>query len=353
MQQLQLLDTTVYIGDESLQELKTQLASLKRIFILVDVNTLKKCLPTLEKFLPEQIELHTLAISPGEQSKTINTATLLWKQLMQLNVTRNDMLINLGGGVVSDIGAFVAASYKRGISFINIPTTLMAMADAAIGGKAGIDFEGVKNQIGIFAHPQSVFIYPPFLQTLETRQLKNGFPEIIKHGLIHQNKLWQDLQTFSFNEIPPEQVITDAVKIKIDIVSKDPVEKSIRKTLNFGHTIGHAIESLSLAHDRNPLLHGEAVAAGMICEAWLSNQKTGLAQKDLKAICDLMMQHFPKYIIPANGYEEVLKFVHHDKKNTPDNIQFSLLREIGECKYNVNCSEQDILAALKFYADLN
>lgn len=352
MQQLQLLDTSIFIGDDVLQELQTQIASQKRIFVLVDVNSLKKCLPVLEEILPEQMELQTLAISPGEINKNINTATLLWKQLLQLNATREDVLINLGGGVVSDIGAFVAATYKRGIPFINIPTTLLAMTDAAIGGKTGIDFEGAKNMIGVFAHPKSVFIYPPFLQTLEARQIKNGFAEIIKHALIFQSNLWKELQTFSFNEIPNEKLIADAVKNKIEIVKADPVEKGIRKTLNFGHTIGHAIESWSLLNDRNPLLHGEAIAAGMICEAWLSNQKTGLAQSELQSICNLILKQFPKYIIPKSSLNHLMQLIWQDKKNTQEQIQFSLLKSIGDCKYNVNCSEQDIIDSINFYADL-
>lgn len=353
MQQLNVLNTSVFIGDDALEKLKIHLAELKRIFILVDVNTLKKCLPELEKFLPEQIELHTLAITPGEQHKNIQTAILLWKQLMQLNVKRNDVLINLGGGMVSDIGAFVAATYKRGISFINVPTTLLGMSDAAIGGKTGVDFEGVKNQIGIFAHPQSVLIYPPFLQTLEARQIRNGFAEIIKYSLIEKNNLWKELQSFSFKELPNEKLIADAAKAKIEIVNKDPKEKGPRKILNYGHTIGHAFESLSLMHDKSPILHGEAIAAGMICEAWLSNQKTGLSQTDLKAICDLILKHFPKYIVPKQADDQLLEFMRQDKKNTQDQIQFSLLKAIGECKYNVSCSEQEIISALSFYADLD
>ncbi len=352
MQQFNLLESSIYIGDDSLIELQNQLASFKRLFVLVDVNTLKKCLPVIEKILPEQMELQTLAISPGEINKNINTATLLWKQLLKLNATRDDLLINLGGGVVSDIGAFVAATFKRGIPFINIPTTLLGMTDGAIGGKAGIDFEGAKNMIGVFAHPKSVFIYPPFLQTLESRQVRNGFAEIIKHALIFQSNLWQELQSFSFNEIPNEKLIADAVKNKIDIVRTDPIEKGIRKTLNFGHTIGHAIESWSLLNDRNPLLHGEAIAAGMICEAWLSNQKTGLSQKELQSICDLILKQYPKYIIPKSSFNHLMELIWQDKKNTQDHIQFSLLKSIGDCKYNVNCSEQDIIASINFYSDL-
>ena len=352
LEKFQLLDTVIYIGDDALDKLKTQLSTLKRVFILVDVNTLKKCLPQLEKILPEEIELHTLAITPGEQNKNIQTAILLWKQLMQLNVKRNDVLINLGGGMVSDIGAFVAATYKRGIDFINVPTTLLGMADAAIGGKAGVDFEDVKNQIGIFAHPQSVFIYPPFLETLEARQIRNGFAEIIKYSLIEKNNLWKQLQSFSFKELPNEKLIADAAKAKIEIVNKDPEEKGLRKILNYGHTIGHAFESLSLMHDKSPILHGEAIAAGMICEAWLSNQKTGLSQIDLKAICDLILKHFPKYIVPKQADEQLLEFMRQDKKNTQDKIQFSLLRAIGESKYNVSCSEQEIISALSFYRGL-
>ena len=349
MQQFKIQETTVYIGNESLELLGKSLPDLKRIFILVDMNTLKKCLPVLENFLENKIELHTLAITPGEQNKNIQTVNLLWKQLMQLQVNRSDVLINLGGGMVSDIGAFAAATYKRGIAFINIPTTLLGMADAAIGGKTGVDFEGIKNQVGLFAHPQALFIYPPFLETLESRQIRNGFAEIIKYSLIEKNNLWKELQSFTFDELPNEKLITDAAKSKIEIVNKDPLEKGYRKILNYGHTVGHAFESLSLMHDSYPLLHGEAIAAGMICEAWLSNQKTGLPQNDLKAVCDLILQHFPKYIVPVNAYNQLLKFMHQDKKNSNDDIKFSLLKEIGDCKFNVNCSEEEIIASLNFY----
>ncbi len=352
MQHLQLLDTPIFIGDDALPELQKQLAHLKHVFILTDINTLRKCLPILEKSLPEKIELHTLAITPGEEQKNINTATRLWKQMMQLNVTRDDVLINLGGGVVSDIGAFVAGTFKRGISFINIPTSLLGMADAAIGNKAGVDFEDAKNMIGMFANPKAVFIHQAFLQTLEPRHIKNGFAEIIKHSLIYQSNLWKELHTVSFNDIPNEQLITDAVKIKIAIVKEDPLEKGSRKILNFGHTIGHAIESLSMLNDARPLLHGEAIAAGMICESWLSNQKTGLSEKELETICDLILKHFPKYHMPVSTYKTLMQFIRQDKKNTSEQIRFSLLKSIGDCKPNVNCQEEDIVSALNFYAAL-
>lgn len=353
MLQIQLLDTSVFIGDDSLPELLKQLTPHSRIFVLVDVNTLKKCLPVLENIIPDTIELHTLAISPGEMNKTLNTATLLWKQLLQLNVNRGDVLINLGGGVVSDIGAFVASTYKRGIGFINIPTTLLAMADASIGGKTAVDFEGAKNIIGTFAHPKSVFIYPSFLHTLETQHIKNGYAEIIKYALIYSNALWDQLQLISLREMPADKLIAEAVKIKVDIVKNDPLEKGTRKILNYGHTIGHALESWSLMNDRDPLLHGEAIAAGMICEAWLSNQKAGLSQKDLQVVCNFILKHYPKYVVPQSGYGKLMEFILHDKKNTEKHIQFSLLKSIGECKHNVSCKEHDIIAALNFYADLS
>ena len=282
LQKLTLRETSVFIGDEAMSALTDFLLTRNRIFFLADFRTMRKCLPLIESLLPVEKEVHTLVIQEGERFKNLNTCLLLWKQLQQLEAGRNDLFVNVGGGVVCDMGAFVASTFKRGMDFINVPTSLMAMCDAAIGGKAGIDLEHVKNQVGLFTDPKAIFIYPSFLKSLDRRQLINGFSEIIKHALIADADLWKDINSLNDPGAITTDIINRSVKVKVDVVADDFREKGKRKILNFGHTIGHALESYSLKNDQHPILHGEAVALGMICEIYLSTQKNGLPNSVLE-----------------------------------------------------------------------
>lgn len=343
--------TPVYAGEEVLSLLQKEIALYKRVFFLADFRTLRKCLPYIENLIEEGIECHSLVIQEGERFKNLNTCTLLWKQLQQLNAHRDDLMVNVGGGVVCDIGAFVATTFKRGMDFIQVPTSLMAMADAAIGGKSGVDLENVKNQVGLFSSPNSIYIYPPFLETLDQRQVLNGSAEIIKHALIRDASLWKELTAGKKVPSTPEFIYRSA-EMKCEVVNADFQEKGLRKILNFGHTIGHAIESWSLMHDLHPVLHGEAIAMGMICESWISTQVSGLKPDEFNDIKDYILKYFPKYNLPLSSIRQLIDLMRNDKKNTGDKISFSLLNEIGTCSYNHFIEEDVIITALNVYSDL-
>jgi 3-dehydroquinate synthase len=343
--------TPVYAGGDVLDHLTENLNKYRRIFFLADFRTLRKCLPLVETLMGEEKECHTLVIQEGERFKNINTCMLLWKQLQQLHARRDDLLVNVGGGVVCDIGAFVGSTFKRGIPFIQVPTSLMAMADAAIGGKSGVDLEMIKNQVGTFSHPQSIYIYPPFIETLDQRQVMNGCAEIIKHALINDVKLWNDI--IKEDAAPSsEEYILRSAELKAAIIGFDFEESGNRRILNFGHTIGHALESYSLRHDSHPLLHGEALAMGLICEAWLSMHLNGLSSSDFEKIKKYILKFYPKYTLRSSAIQEVIALTLHDKKNDDDRINVSLLKEIGVCTYNNYCSPDDIMTALNVYYDL-
>ncbi len=277
----------VFIGDDVFNVLNEYLRAYQnsKIFILVDENTLKHCVTEL---ITQNEILHNaeiLEIDSGEENKILDVCYQLWKTLADYKADRQSLLINLGGGVITDMGGFIASTYKRGIDFINIPTTLLSQIDASVGGKTGVDFEGLKNIIGVFNEAKGVFIYPNFLKTLDKRQMLSGYAEALKHALIKDANYWIDLQQgLLFDADNWTNLVTRSVTIKNDIVLSDPLEKNERKLLNFGHTIGHAIESFSLENDQLPLCHGEAIAIGMICESYISNKKNRLSSNDLESI---------------------------------------------------------------------
>ncbi|MBC7417540.1 MAG: 3-dehydroquinate synthase, partial [Pedobacter sp.] len=322
-----------------------------KIFLLTDEHTSIKCLPVFQKVLPDFEEFDLLETSAGEESKTIDFCSGFWKTLLDFGADRKSLLINLGGGVVTDMGGFIASTYKRGIDFINIPTTLLSMVDASVGGKTGIDVDGAKNMVGTFSLPQMVFIEPEFLQTLPDRELLSGFAEMIKHGLIADKDFFYKLTQSDYRS-PLIEDIYHSVKIKNDVVTEDPKEKNIRKILNFGHTIGHAIETYSLLNDEAPLTHGEAIAIGFVCEAALSVKNSNLTQTELKEIADYITSIYPKYDIREETFEELYLLMLSDKKNEDGNILFSLLETIGRCTYNCMVTKKDVLAALKYYNSL-
>ncbi|MDR6515434.1 3-dehydroquinate synthase [Chryseobacterium camelliae] len=324
-----------------------------KIFILTDENVHEYCLPVLLGNLNTDIAFEILEVEPGEEMKNVQTANQLWEILTEMQADRQALVINLGGGVITDMGGFVASTYKRGIRFINIPTTLLSMCDASIGGKTGIDLMHYKNMVGTFSFPEQIFVYPKFLETLPFKELRSGFAEMLKHGLIadkiHWNELTQLSKPDSESLIPYIQTSMD---IKQDFVNKDFQEKNIRKTLNFGHTIGHAIESLCLEQG-NPVLHGEAVAAGMICEAYLSYQEGLISEEESDIIIDALKKYYPYLDISDFDDEAILSLLLNDKKNTDRRINFSLLTSIGSCNFDYQCDEKMIRMALKFYREMN
>jgi len=288
-----------------------------------------------------------VVIPSGEQNKNIDTCQNIWKTLLDAGINRNDLMINLGGGVIGDMGGFCAATYKRGIDFIQIPTTLLAQVDASIGGKLGIDFRLVKNSIGVFKNPLGVFISPLFLQTLTEREIRSGYAEMIKHSLIHSAEEWNRLQSIDdLKTVDWVNFIYTSLLTKQSIVAQDPFEKNIRKSLNFGHTIGHALESLALESDQ-PLLHGEAIAYGMICESFLSTQTGKLGIAEYEEIKTYILSIFGKYSPATQRFDSLLDLMRKDKKNEDNRINFTLLSTIGAAEVNQYCTTENILDSLK------
>lgn len=319
-----------------IQNLKTILSTLSysQLIILTDENTKKDCYPIVSEHLPH----HTLlSMQAGEKHKTLATCERLWTQLLDHSVDRNALLINLGGGVVTDLGGYVASCYKRGIRFLNIPTSLLAMVDASIGGKTGINHHHIKNSIGIFAEPVQTIIDTIFLATLPKRHLLNGKAEIMKHGLIASNLHFHNfLSTGEEDNLSP--LIKESIDIKHNIVLQDFKEQGLRKVLNFGHTIGHAIESFFLEHKKEDLLHGEAIAIGMIIESYLSVQYTGLSEFLYDNIKRSILNYFALPAVSTSDIEGMLDYILNDKKNAEGKIQMSLIKEIGSAVYNIDVS---------------
>jgi 3-dehydroquinate synthase len=317
-------------------------------FLFLESNTWKHCWPLIRDFrsiAPSNI----LVLKPGEAHKSIEQVMAAWEALGSAGADRSSLVINIGGGMLTDLGGFAATTFKRGLSFINIPTTLLAMVDASTGGKTGINFRGLKNEIGVIRQPKHVFLYLPFLRTLDRENLLSGFAEMLKAGLIADQGLWQDLKNFDFDNWSEEELgrlIWRSVKIKKVFVDADPEEQGIRKALNFGHTIGHALESESL-HSGQPLAHGYAVAYGMIMEAVLSHHKLGLPSGSVAEIRDTINRLYgnpPDIIKKTNVLLEWMKF---DKKNRDNRINFTLLEEIGKYRIDQVATEQEIGEAIK------
>lgn len=319
-----------------------------KIFVLVDTHTEKHCLPLLQRTFSNQFQFDIIEIDPGEENKNIDFCIGIWKMLLDFGADRNSLLINLGGGVVTDMGSFAAATFKRGIDFVQVPTTLLAQVDASVGGKTGIDMDQVKNIIGTFTQPQAVFIEPVFLKTLDKRQVVSGYAEVIKHGLIYDAGYWEVLKFLKPDEIE-DKTIYRSIEIKNDVVTADPFEKGLRKILNFGHTVGHAVESYSLKNDPEPLLHGEAIAVGMICEAFLSHELNGLSQSELIEIQGFILNVFPPYPLNPAIYPALVHYMLNDKKNINGKIGFALLKNVGQCDHDLYVSEEQIIRSLEYY----
>jgi len=323
-----------------------------KIFILTDRNTGEYCLPVLKNALPALTDYDLIEIDPGEENKNIDFCIGIWKMLLDFGADRKSLMINLGGGVITDIGGFAASTFKRGIDFVQIPTTLLSQVDASVGGKTGIDMDGVKNIIGTFTQPKAVFINSVFLKTLDEKQLISGFAEMIKHGLIYSAGYYEQLQS-SRPEDMDDRLIYQSVEIKNDVVTKDPTEQDLRKILNFGHTIGHAIESYSLANDSFPLLHGEAIAVGMICEAYLSHRLQELSLNELNEITQYILDIFPFYSFGETIYDDLIAYMLNDKKNIDGKIGFALLKQIGLCTFDNYIEKERIFESLDYYRSLN
>ena len=335
----------VILSNNTSQEVKLIINELKphKTAILVDENTTKYCLPLLNLK-----EISIIEIESGERNKTLKTCQQIWEFFTKLNFSRNSLMINLGGGVIGDMGGFAAAVYKRGIKFVNVPTTLLSQVDASVGGKLGIDFEGFKNHIGVFQTPYRVIIDTNFLTTLSEKEKKSGYAEVLKHALIKDKKYWEQLKKCSFEKLQWNEIVAKSVAIKHEVVQEDPKENGLRKILNFGHTLGHAIESFCL-NTKQPLLHGEAIAMGIILESYLSWDKKMLKEDELDDILQMIKK---TYTLPSQlpTYEQLKPIFSQDKKNYSEyETSFSLINGIGKCVYDVQVTKQQIKKSIDFY----
>ena len=317
------------------------------IAILVDEFTNKYCLPIIQDLLP--FNFTKILIKSGEHHKNLATCERVWDRMTNANMDRHSLLVNLGGGVIGDLGGFCASTYKRGIDFIQIPTTLLAQVDASVGGKLGIDFHGLKNHIGVFQLPKTVLIDPKFIDTLSIQQKKSGFAEIIKHCLIRDEQEWNVIRQQSFEELDLSKLIAHSVAIKEAVVLEDPKEAGLRKILNFGHTLGHAIETYLLDKGKRKILHGEAIAIGMIVEAFISHQRDLISLQELEEIESYLFENYGRVKLHPEEISKIIALTAQDKKNKGKEIRFSLLTGIGDCGYDIPVSALEMKKAIQYY----
>jgi len=320
-----------------------------RLFVLTDENTEKLCYPLISK--NEQIAAAgKIIIKAGDNNKNIEQLSDIWKYLSENGATRHSLLINLGGGMLTDIGGFAAASFKRGIKCINIPTTLLGAVDAAVGGKTGINFNGLKNEIGAFAPAETVLIDSVFFRSLDHQNFLSGYAEMLKHGLIDSDKEWQATLAFDTEEIDYDklkQLVVDSVAVKERIVEADPFERGIRKALNLGHTVGHAFESLSYEIGK-PVQHGYAVAWGIICELYLSHKHCGFPKEKMYKTVYFIKENYEGFPFGCDHYDRLYEYMKHDKKNESDVVNFTFLSDVGEIEINRTADKDDIFDAIDF-----
>ena len=376
----------IIISNEIEHDLATAVAESEhdRVFVLTDDTTHECCLPKVAALLA-QYDAVPITIAHGDQHKTLAALGDVWTALQQGGATRHSLLINLGGGMITDLGGFAAATFKRGINFINIPTTLLAMVDAAVGGKTGINFGGLKNEIGAFADARFVIINTCFLDTLDAENLCSGYAEMLKHALISDERMWAEHVNFDLSQpdlSELQRMVAESIAVKERIVAEDPHEHGIRKALNFGHTIGHALEEFALqqsggavvstaptnqttggavvsarllplarariAPEKKPLLHGYAVAFGLIGELYMSARKAGFPTERLHQTARFIRENYAQTEFTCNDYPTLLNLMRHDKKNTSGVINFTLLHNIGDIRINQTATDEEICEALDF-----
>lgn len=340
-----------WMGNGALEASASLLNGKQVSFVLVDEITEKLCLPLLKNSWPKISDATVIRITSGEVHKNLNTVGNIWNQLTENHADRHSVLVNLGGGVITDMGGFAAAAFKRGMQFIHIPTTLLAQVDAAIGGKTGVDYDGLKNHIGFFKEPTAVVVDPVFLESLDKRQWRSGFAEVMKYGLIMDADLWkliagQDLEKIGKSAI--EEMIVRSAENKISVVKEDSQESGLRKILNFGHTLGHALETYFL-NTENQITHGEAVAAGMICESWISFRKTGLSEGSLGEIERVIDGIFSRLSFSEKNIPALIKLTHQDKKARNGKIRYSLIEHIGSAVFDIEASDNIAEDSLRYY----
>ncbi len=330
-----------------------RLSLADKVFFVVDENTYKYCFPLIEANL-KHVDYQVLTLESGEEFKSINAINFIWQKMSESKATRFSIVVNLGGGVICDIGGFAAATFKRGLQFINIPTTLLAQVDASVGGKLGFNFNGLKNEIGLFCKPHEVLIDYKFLETLDEKEINSGFAEMIKHSVISGKKHFDELYSIEkllANDPLLHKAINTSISIKSSIVSNDFNENGVRKVLNLGHTFAHAFESLYARYGED-ITHGKAVAAGLICAAFLSTQIDNMLEiSEMKKIESLIMRFFSKIEISDSDVPQLIELMQHDKKNNGE-IMFTIIKKLGDVTYNKKFADTQVVSALKYYINL-
>jgi 3-dehydroquinate synthase len=324
-----------------------------KVFLVTEETVDRIWVQKSDSFL-QQKGIKKIVIPSGENNKKIDSVLKIWEFLSKNGGDRKSLVINIGGGMLTDLGGFAASTFKRGCNFLNIPTTLLSQVDASVGGKTGINFNGLKNEIGTFQEPVAVIINSNYLTTIDAENLKSGFAEMIKHGLIHNPKHLVDCKNFDLKNIDYhtlQQLISDSVNIKSWFVSNDPTEKGIRKALNFGHTVGHAFESLAMQL-QTPIQHGYAVAYGMITELFLSAKKCGFPSEEMDELAHWLIELYGKFEIEESQFEALFELMTHDKKNESGRINFTLLTETGKIAIDQHCEKALIFEALNYYRNL-
>ncbi len=324
-------------------------AGYDKLFLLTDETTQRLCRPRLAS-CPALAAATDIVIAPTDVAKTLDTLSDVWQALSRGGATRHSLLINLGGGMVTDLGGFAAATFKRGIDFVNIPTTLLAMVDAAVGGKTGINFNGLKNEIGVFRESRAVVIDTTFLRTLDAPNLRSGYAEMLKHALLQGGDMWGehlrfDLDAPNYGRL--QQMVAESIAVKQRIVSEDPHEKGLRKALNLGHTVGHALESLALEEGR-PVLHGYAVAWGLVAELFMSVGQQGFPQEEMRRAVSYIHQYYGRFAFSCDHYEHLYALMLHDKKNVGTQINFTLLDTVGSIALDCHVTKDDVFEAFDF-----
>lgn len=341
---------TIELGsilDSSFQDLLNNHYSGAKKIIIVDENTHDNCLEFLLTSFDTLKEAEVMLLPAGEENKVMEVCFQVWEALTEYQIGRNDLIINLGGGVVTDMGGFIASVFKRGVDFVHIPTSLVGMVDASIGGKNGVDLGSYKNQLGVFSHPKFIFIDPLFLATLPAEEWMNGYAEMLKHTLISDRKKYNSLKKISSGlDLKNLELISDSVHIKFDIVEADPLELGLRKILNFGHTIGHALEGFFL--EIEPVSHGHAIALGMIAESYIAMQQGKLSKEDYFDIELTLLEKFSVPKLEDNYFQEIAELTRNDKKNRDSKILCSLVTEIGSCDFNCEITLEEIIESLKY-----
>ena len=350
MKSIKAVSYPVHFQDLAYKELSNliNVNNYSSIFILVDENTLEHCYPKFIPNLDTNRPIEVIEIESGEINKNIETCVGVWNVMTELNADRRSLLITLGGGVITDLGGFVASCFKRGIDFVNIPTTLLSMVDASVGGKTGVDLGVLKNQIGLFANPQMVIVDTNYLTTVTDREIKSGTAEIIKYGITYDTNLLNEIKTY--NQLDITDLIYRSIEIKNEVVLKDPKEKNLRKILNFGHTLGHAIESFYLeSEDKENLTHGEAIAIGMVCESYMSSKLLGFPSEKVNEVKEIILAIYNRVQLLKEDFSAIMELLKHDKKNVNGQVNFVLLNDYEDYKLDCKVSEELIIESMEYY----